>query len=487
MFIIEQITIICYYIKDNMKNLINIKIHNRRGIKGADILIEILLIIVIILLIINIFICTRPKDINLVKFREDIETKFESMEKSFRQEFYANREESRRNEQENRQEMKVSIDSLTSSISRHIMNLSTLQQNQFDINSKNLENTLNSFNENMMKSLDNLAKLQNEKLSQLTKVTEEKFTGLTKSTEDNLEKMRVTVDEKLQNTLEKRLGQSFKMVNDRLEQVYKGLGEMQTLATGVGDLKKVLSNVKTRGVLGEIQLERILEQFLAPEQYAKNVIIKKGSRETVEFAIRLPGKDELKDTIYLPLDAKFPLDIYNKLIDAYEEGNQSSIDSASKELERFIKKSAKDIRDKYIDPPNTTEFGILFLPTEGLYAEVVKRQQLVEDLQRDFKINITGPTTLIALLNSLQMGFKTLAIERHSSEVWKVLGAVKTEFAKFETVLNAAQSKLNQASSEIDKLVGTRTRQINRKLESVEKLSHDQAYEYIATLKNDEF
>lgn len=448
---------------------------------------EILLIIVIVLLIINIFVCTRAKDINLDKLSEDMEKKLDSMEKSFRQEFYTNREESRRNEQENRQEMKVSIDSLTSSISRHIMNLSTLQQNQFDINSKSLENTLNSFNENMMKSLDNLAQLQNEKLNQLTKVTEEKFTGLTKSTENNLEKMRITVDEKLQSTLEKRLGESFKMVNDRLEQVYKGLGEMQTLATGVGDLKKVLSNVKTRGVLGEIQLERILEQFLAPEQYAKNVITKKGSRETVEFAIKLPGKDEIKDTIYLPLDAKFPLDIYNKLIDAYEEGSQKSIDSASKELERFIKKSAKDIRDKYIDPPNTTEFGILFLPTEGLYAEVIKRQQLVEDLQRDFKINITGPTTLIALLNSLQMGFKTLAIERHSSEVWKVLGAVKTEFSKFETVLNAAQSKLNQASSEIDKLVGTRTRQINRKLESVEKLSHDQAYEYIAPSKDDEF
>lgn len=448
---------------------------------------EILLIIVIVLLIINIFVCTRAKDINIDKLSEDMEKKFDSMEKSFRQEFYTNREESRRNEQENRQEMKVSIDSLTSSISRHIMNLSTLQQNQFDINSKSLENTLNSFNENMMKSLDNLAQLQNEKLSQLTKVTEEKFTGLTKSTENNLEKMRITVDEKLQSTLEKRLGESFKMVNDRLEQVYKGLGEMQTLATGVGDLKKVLSNVKTRGVLGEIQLERILEQFLAPEQYAKNIITKKGSRETVEFAIKLPGKDEIKDTIYLPLDAKFPLDIYNKLIDAYDEGSQKSIDSASKELERFIKKSAKDIRDKYIDPPNTTDFGILFLPTEGLYAEVIKRQQLVEDLQRDFKINITGPTTLIALLNSLQMGFKTLAIERHSSEVWKVLGAVKTEFSKFETVLNAAQSKLNQASSEIDKLVGTRTRQINRKLESVEKLSHDQAYEYIAPSKDDEF
>lgn len=448
---------------------------------------EILLVIVIVLLIINIFISTRKEEVNMGKISENIENKFDNMQKSFREEFYTNREESRRNEQDNRQEIKVSIDSMTSSISRHIMNLSTLQQNQFDINSKNLENTLNSFNENMIKSLDNLSQLQNEKLSQLKETTEEKFTELTKSTEENLEKMRVTVDEKLQNTLEKRLGESFKMVNDRLEQVYKGLGEMQTLANGVGDLKKVLSNVKTRGVLGEIQLERILEQFLAQEQYDKNVITKKGSRETVEFAIKLPGKDELKETIYLPIDAKFPLDIYNKLVDAYEEGNQNNIDINSKELEKFIKKSAKDIRDKYIDPPNTTEFGILFLPTEGLYAEVIKRQQLVEDLQRNYKINITGPTTLIALLNSLQMGFKTLAIERHSSEVWKVLGAVKTEFSKFETVLNAAQTKLNQASSEIDKLVGTRTRQINRKLESVEKLSHNKAYDYIASSEDDKF
>ncbi len=448
---------------------------------------EILLVIVIVLLIINIFISTRKEEVNMGKISENIENKFDNMQKSFREEFYTNREESRRNEQDNRQEIKVSIDSMTSSISRHIMNLSTLQQNQFDINSKNLENTLNSFNENMIKSLDNLSQLQNEKLSQLKETTEEKFTELTKSTEENLEKMRVTVDEKLQSTLEKRLGESFKMVNDRLEQVYKGLGEMQTLANGVGDLKKVLSNVKTRGVLGEIQLERILEQFLAQEQYDKNVITKKGSRETVEFAIKLPGKDELKETIYLPIDAKFPLDIYNKLVDAYEEGNQNNIDITSKELEKFIRKSAKDIRDKYIDPPNTTEFGILFLPTEGLYAEVIKRQQLVEDLQRNYKINITGPTTLIALLNSLQMGFKTLAIERHSSEVWKVLGAVKTEFSKFETVLNAAQTKLNQASSEIDKLVGTRTRQINRKLESVEKLSHNKAYDYISSSEDDKF
>lgn len=438
-------------------------------------MVEILLVIVIVLLAINIYISTRPKDRNIDKLAYDMEKKFDIMEKYFRQEISTNREEARRNEQENRQEIKLTVDSMTSSLSRHIMNLSTMQQNQFDINSKNLESTLNTFNENMTNSLNSLTILQKEK-----------FTELTRSTEENLEKMRITVDEKLQNTLEKRLGESFKMVNDRLEQVYKGLGEMQNLATGVGDLKKVLSNVKTRGVLGEIQLERILEQFLAPDQYDKNVITKKGSRETVEFAIKLPGKDEYNDIVYLPLDAKFPLDIYNKLVDAYEEGNQNNIDTLSKELEKFIKKSAKDIRDKYIDPPNTTEFGILFLPTEGLYAEVIKRQQLIEDLQRDYKINITGPTTLVALLNSLQMGFKTLAIEKHSSEVWRVLGAVKTEFAKFETVLNATQNKLNQASSELDKLVGTRTRQINRKLQSVEQLSNDKSYEYIASSKDNE-
>lgn len=438
-------------------------------------MVEILLVIVIVLLAINIYISTRPKDRNIDKLAYDMEKKFDIMEKYFRQEISTNREEARRNEQENRQEIKLTVDSMTSSLSRHIMNLSTMQQNQFDINSKNLESTLNTFNENMTNSLNSLTTLQKEK-----------FTELTRSTEESLEKMRITVDEKLQNTLEKRLGESFKMVNDRLEQVYKGLGEMQNLATGVGDLKKVLSNVKTRGVLGEIQLERILEQFLAPDQYDKNVITKKGSRETVEFAIKLPGKDEYNDIVYLPLDAKFPLDIYNKLVDAYEEGNQNNIDTLSKELEKFIKKSAKDIRDKYIDPPNTTEFGILFLPTEGLYAEIIKRQQLIEDLQRDYKINITGPTTLVALLNSLQMGFKTLAIEKHSSEVWRVLGAVKTEFAKFETVLNATQNKLNQASSELDKLVGTRTRQINRKLQSVEQLSNDKSYEYIASSKDNE-
>lgn len=293
--------------------------------------------------------------------------------------------------------------------------------------------------------------------------------------EDNgrqLERIRQTVDEKLQKTLEDRLGQSFKQVNDQLQQVYKGLGEMQTLATGVGDLKKVLSNVKTRGILGEIQLGAILEQILAPEQYGTNVATRPGSRETVEYAVRLPGAED-GGVVWLPIDAKFPGDLYSQLMDAYDEGDPESIRLLQKQLEQRIKAEARDIRDKYIEPPGTTEFGILFLPVEGLYAEVV-RLGLVEVLQRDYKINIAGPTTMAALLNSLQMGFRTLAIQKRSGEVWNVLGAVKTEFQKFGEVLQKAQQRLRQADQELDTLVGTRTNQINRRLREVSTLSEEE-------------
>ena len=431
-------------------------------------MIEILLVVVIILLIINIYISIKSKGVDITPMQKNIDQKLISVEKTLREEMSVNRQESRKNEKSNRSEIAGSIDKLSSSILANMIELSKLQKNQFDTYSRTMERTLDAFNYNLRNSIDDLTKLQNEK-----------FTELTKSTEENLEKMRVTVDEKLQNTLEKRLSESFKVVSERLEQVHKGLGEMQSLAAGVGDLKKVLSNTKTRGVLGEIQLERILEQFLSPEQYEKNVITKKGSRETVEFAIKLPGKDYDNKMVYLPLDAKFPLEVYNKLLEAYDMQDQAQIEVNSKNLERFIKKSAKDIRDKYIDPPNTTDFGLMFLPTEGIYAEVLKNQNLVELIQREYKVNITGPTTLVALLNSLQMGFRSLAIEKHSSEVWKILGAVKTEFSKFETVLNSAQNKLNQASSEIDKLVGTRTRQINRKLKNIDKLSFEDTDAYL--------
>lgn len=438
-------------------------------------MIEILLVIVIILLIVNIYISIKPQGVDMGPVQRDMEQKLISVEKALREEFTVNREESRKNEQSNRTEIGSSIEKLSATILSNMIELSNLQKNQFDTYSRTMERTLDAFNYNLRSSIDDLTKLQNEK-----------FVELTKSTEENLEKMRVTVDEKLQSTLERRLSESFKVVSERLEQVHKGLGEMQSLVAGVGDLKKVLSNTKTRGVLGEVQLERILEQFLSPEQYEKNVITKKGSRETVEFAIKLPGKDYDNKTVYLPLDAKFPLEVYNKLLDAYDLQNQAQIDAASKNLERFIKKSAKDIRDKYIDPPNTTDFGLMFLPTEGIYAEVLKNQSLVEFVQREYNINITGPTTLVALLNSLQMGFRSLAIEKHSSEVWKILGAVKTEFSKFETVLNSAQNKLNQASSEIDKLVGTRTRQINRKLKNVDKLSFDDTGFYLSSEESEE-
>lgn len=438
-------------------------------------MIEILLVIVIILLIVNIYISIKPQGVDMGPVQRDMEQKLISVEKALREEFTVNREESRKNEQSNRTEIGSSIEKLSATILSNMIELSNLQKNQFDTYSRTMERTLDAFNYNLRSSIDDLTKLQNEK-----------FVELTKSTEENLEKMRVTVDEKLQSTLERRISESFKVVSERLEQVHKGLGEMQSLAAGVGDLKKVLSNTKMRGVLGEVQLERILEQFLSPEQYEKNVITKKGSRETVEFAIKLPGKDYDNKTVYLPLDAKFPLEVYNKLLDAYDLQNQAQIDAASKNLERFIKKSAKDIRDKYIDPPNTTDFGLMFLPTEGIYAEVLKNQSLVEFVQREYNINITGPTTLVALLNSLQMGFRSLAIEKHSSEVWKILGAVKTEFSKFETVLNSAQNKLNQASSEIDKLVGTRTRQINRKLKNVDKLSFDETGLYLSSEESEE-
>ncbi len=312
-------------------------------------------------------------------------------------------------------------------------------------------------------SLENEQKLENIRTTVSGKIGE-----LTADNNKQLTLMRQTVDEKLQKTLEDRIGQSFQLVSQRLEQVYKGLGEMQTLASGVGDLKKVLSNVKTRGILGEIQLGAILEQILSPEQYEENVTTKSSGNERVEYAVKLPGEDDR--VVYLPIDAKFPGDAYAKLTEAYDTGNAAAVEAAGKNLERVIKSEAKDIRDKYIEPPNTTDFGIMFLPFEGLYAEVVRRG-LVEVLQRDYKVNIAGPTTMAALLNSLQMGFKTLAIQKHSSEVWDILGAVKNEFGKFESALTAAQKKISQAGDDLDKLVGTRSRMIRSKLKKVTTLS----------------
>ncbi len=309
-------------------------------------------------------------------------------------------------------------------------------------------------------SLENEQKLENIRQS-----VEKQLLYIREENTKQIEQMRKTVDEKLQKTLEEKMNKSFSLVNERLEQVYKGLGEMQNLAVGVGDLKKVLSNVKTRGILGEIQLGSILSEILSHEQYEENIATKKGSKNVVEFAVKLPSDDN--SFIYLPIDSKFPGDTYSALRDAIEEGDKAKIELASKQLVATIKSEAKDIRDKYIDPPNTTEFAIMFLPFEGLYSEVVNRG-LVEVLQRDYKVNIAGPSTMAALLNSLQMGFKTLAVQKRSAEVWEVLGSVKAEFDKFNDVLVATQQRLDQANKELDKLVGVRTRQIQRKLKNIQ-------------------
>lgn len=304
-----------------------------------------------------------------------------------------------------------------------------------------------------------------QKLDNIRVTIEKSITTLQTGNEKKLDEMRQTVDEKLQKTLDERLKQSFSLVNERLEQVYKGLGEMQTLAAGVGDLKKVLSNVKTRGILGEIQLGAILEEILSPEQYAANVCTVKGSAAQVEFAVKLPGATD-DEPVWLPIDAKFPADAYANLLDAYDSGDAALVEQAAKTLETRLSGFAKDIHEKYIHVPETTEFGIMFLPVEGLYAEVVRRG-LVEKLQSNYKVNIAGPTTMAALLNSLQMGFKTLAIQKRSSEVWKVLNEVRSEFDKFEKALQQTQTRLTQASNELEKLVGTRTRVMQRKLRGV--------------------
>lgn len=345
-----------------------------------------------------------------------------------------------------------SVKSMGEMISENQNQFSRAQQERMD----NLESRFKTF------SLEN-----EQKLDLIRKSVETKLTYIQEDNNKKLEEMRKTVDEKLQNTLDAKINKSFELVNQRLEQVYKGLGEMQTLATGVGDLKKVLTNVKTRGIVGEIQLGAILSEILSPEQYDENVATKKGSKNIVEFAVKLPAEDD--SFIYLPIDSKFPGDTYSALRDAIESGDKNTIDSAVKALTTTIKNEAKDIRDKYIDPPNTTEFAIMFLPFEGLYSEVVNRG-MVEELQRRYKVNVAGPSTMAALLNSLQMGFKTLAVQRRSAEVWKILGEVKTEFDKFNDVLVATQQRINQANSELDKLVGVRTRQIQRKLKSVQSI-----------------
>jgi DNA recombination protein RmuC len=308
-----------------------------------------------------------------------------------------------------------------------------------------------------------------QKLEAIRGTVEKKLSDLGEQNAIKLEEMRKTVDEKLQKTLEEKMNQSFKLVSERLEQVYKGLGEMQTLAVGVGDLKKVLSNVKTRGILGEIQLGAILKEILSPEQYEENIATVPSSKNVVEFAIKIPSSNG--EYVYLPIDSKFPQDAYSCLQQAYDSGSTEVIKAASKELTARIKQFAKDIHTKYIEVPYTTDFAVMFLPTEGLYAEVVNTPGLIDALQREYRVNVAGPSTMAALLNSIQMGFKTLAVQKRSQEVWKILSGVKTEFDKFAGVIEAVQQRINQANKELDSLVGTRTRAIQRQLRSVENIN----------------
>ncbi|WP_041779395.1 DNA recombination protein RmuC [Belliella baltica] len=371
--------------------------------------------------------------------------------------------------QELRREINQQMASNRSEISNGLMHQFGLVFDSLRSNSKEQSAVLKDFGVLFRENVKEFNELQREKFQDLINKQER----MLQSTEERLEKMRETVDEKLQKTLETRLGQSFELVSNQLLAVQKGLGEMQTLATGVGDLKRVLNNVKTRGVLGEYQLQAILENVLAPDQFEYNVQVKKGNSERVEFAIKMPGNGQ-EGPVYLPIDAKFPQETYYRLLDAYDLGEKALVEAAKIELFKAIKKSAQDISNKYIIPPFTTDFAILFLPMESLYAEVIRDGDLAQQLQRDYKIILVGPTTLAAMLNSLQMGFKTLAIQQRSSEVWKVLGAVKTEFAKFGDLISKAQKKISEASTDLDILVGTRTRVIQRKLREIEDLPEEE-------------
>ena len=392
----------------------------------------ILLTIILILLMTNLFVVLLKSN----------RKQTEQLENLLRQEMKENREELSRNMRELRTELNQAL------------SLSTQQ----------MQTTLH-------RNLMTTNEMQREKFEAMNRQQD----VLVKSTEKRLDEMRIMVEEKLQKTLNERIGQSFELVRSQLENVQKGLGEMKNLAEDVGGLKKVLGNVKTRGTFGEIQLAALLEQMLSPEQYEANVKTRKNATEFVEFAIKLPGKDNGRDVVYLPIDAKFPKDVYEQYMDAYEEGDTTRIESTSKQLEITIKRMAKDIHEKYVEPPYTTDFAIMFLPFESIYAEVIRRTSLVETLQKDYKIVVTGPTTLGAILNSLQMGFRTLAIQKRTSEVWGVLGAVKTEFGKFGGMLEKVQKNLQNAGDQLEEVMGKRTRAIERKLRQVEALPTEES------------
>ncbi|MBW1642184.1 MAG: DNA recombination protein RmuC [Deltaproteobacteria bacterium] len=427
-------------------------------------LVGLLSVFSIILLVILI---NRKSDETIAKLKESlssIENRHQQTELVIRDEISRNRKETAGGAKIAREELSKSLTDFSDSLLKRMTENAGMQKGQLD-----------SFS----KQLGDMTKLNEKKLETMRLSMENQLRTLQEDNSKKLEQMRATVDEKLQSTLEKRLGESFKQVSERLEQVYKGLGEMRTLATGVGDLKKVLTNVKTRGTWGEIQLGNILEQILTSDQYGVNVATKTNSNERVEFAIKLPGQDPDKEkVVWMPIDSKFPQEDYQRLIDAQENADKELAEKAVKSLEIRIKAEAKQIREKYIDPPNTTDFGIMFLPVEGLYAEVLRRPGLCDMLQREYRIVVTGPTTLAALLNSLHMGFRTLAIEKRSSEVWELLGVVKTEFGKFGDVLAKTKKKLQEASNTINN-AEVRTRAIERKLKKVQEIPMEEAAKLI--------
>ena len=391
---------------------------------------------------------------------QEVSRSISNLEKVIRDESRYNRENDENRSRKDREELASTLNHFRTEHRETLKNITT-QTNS----------AIQAFQKSFAESMELFNRLQREKFGELSLRQQE----LLQNTEKKLEEMRATVDEKLQKTLHERIGQSFELVSKQLENVQKGLGEMKSLAQDVGGLKKVLSNVKMRGTFGEVQLGALLEQMMSPEQYDANVKTKKSGTEFVEFAIKLPGKDDVNSTVYLPIDAKFPKDIYEQYYDAFEAGDTALIESSGKQLENTIKKMAKDIHDKYVDPPFTTDFAIMFLPFESIYAEVIRRTSLVETLQKEYKIVVTGPTTLGAILNSLQMGFRTLAIQKRTGEVWTVLGAVKTEFSKFGGLLEKVQKNLQNAGDQLEEVMGKRTRAIERKLRQVEQIPHEES------------
>lgn len=444
-----------------------------------------IIITALLLLAIVLIIALRNKgnnDLPQIQIKiDELQSSLSRIEKNLKEEFRLNRLENTINAKADREELTkaighfrteilTSVKTMTDQNSSALEKLNqTLEQKVSTLIEKNMS-AFNGFQESFDKNVRSFNELQKEKFE----LMESKQNELVKGTETKLDIIRATVEEKLEKTLSERLGQSFETVGKQLIEVQRGLGEMQTLAQDVGGLKRVLSNVKMRGGIGEVQLAMLLEQILAPDQYDSNVKTKSSSSDLVEFAIKLPGRDNDK-SVWLPVDAKFPKDVYEQLQTAYDNGDITQIEQTQRNLENTIKKMAKDISDKYLDPPHTTDFGIMFLPFEGIYAEVVRKASLLEDLQRNYKIIVTGPTTLAAILNSLQMGFKTLAIQKRSSEVWQVLGAVKKEFENFGGLMQKAQKNIQTGLDQLDDVMGKRTKAIQRKLRSVESLSEEEA------------